>query len=264
MKQVSVESRTPSVSHPPSGLLRSTGFGMFLLGAALSLGFVVAAREVSRALVAMQHESNIRVKGIAEREVRASRGSWQGSISAQGATLEEAYAVLTASSERARTFALERGFAEGDLRLSSVSTNAVYERDARGQETSVVASWRMRRSIRAESSDVLRIEAIAVAATDLVGEGVEIESAAPEYVLSDLESLKKGLLEEATRNGYERARILATGGGGGVGPLAAVSQGVFQIVPRGSVEVSDYGAYDTSAIEKTVKAVVTLEYAILR
>jgi len=237
---------------------------MFLLGAALSLGFVAAARELSHALVAMQKDSNIRVKGIAERDVHAARGSWQGSIGAQGPTMEEAYAALSEASERVHGFVLERGFAEGDVRLMSVTTSATYVRDARGQDTSAVDSWRMKRSIRVESADVARIEALSIAATDLVGEGVDIDSNAPEYVLSDLESLKKGLLEEATRNGYERARILATGGGGGVGPLAAVSQGVFQIVPRGSVEVSDYGAYDTTAIEKTIKAVVTLEYAILR
>ncbi|MCY2960794.1 MAG: SIMPL domain-containing protein [Planctomycetota bacterium] len=237
---------------------------MFLLGAALSLGFVVAAREVSAALVDMKKDANIRVKGIAERDVHAARGSWQGCISAKGATMEEAYAGLSSSSERVRAFVLERGFAEGDIRLTSVSTGATYVRDARGQDTTVVDVWRMKRSIRVESTDVARIETLAVAVTDLVGEGVEIESSAPDYVLTDLESLKKGLLEEATHNGYERARILATGGGGAVGPLASVSQGVFQIVPRGSVEVSDYGAYDTSAIEKTIKAVVTLEYEIQR
>ena len=76
--------------------------------------------------------------------------------------------------------------------------------------------------------------------------------------------MKKGLLEEATRNGYERARILASGGGGAVGPLASVPQGVFQIVPRSSVEVSDYGEYDTTSIEKTIKAVVTLDYEMAR
>ncbi|MBL8860370.1 MAG: SIMPL domain-containing protein [Planctomycetes bacterium] len=255
----------PSQPHPPkASLLRSTGFGMFLLGAALALGFVVAARELSRAVTTLRERPNIRVKGSAERDVRAARASWSGTIAAQGATLPEAYAALDAASARVRGLVLQRGFAAGDVRLSSVSSESVHERDARGTATNRIESWRLSRSIRVESPDVSAVEALSVAATDLVGEGVEISSNAPEFVLTDLETLKKGLLEEATRNGHERARILAEGGGGGVGPLASVSQGVFQIVPRGSVEVSDYGAYDTTSIEKTIKAVVTLEYSIRR
>lgn len=259
-----MESSSIGVSSPKSGLLRSTGFGMFLLGAALALGFVVGTREVSRALVDMRKNPNVRVKGTAERDVRAASGSWRGSITSRGPTLEEAYAALTAASERAREFVVERGFTASDIRLSAVASTATYVRDARGTETTEIESWRMTRSIRVDSANVLGIEALSLAATDLVGEGLEVESSAPNYVLADIDSLKKGLLEEATRNGYERAHILASGGGGAVGPLASVSQGVFQIVPRSSVEVSDYGEYDTSSIEKTIKAVVTLEYEMAR
>ena len=49
-----------------------------------------------------------------------------------------------------------------------------------------------------------------------------------------------------------------------MGALISASQGVFQITARHSTEVSSWGVYDTSTIEKTVKAVVTLEYAIER
>jgi hypothetical protein len=42
----------------------------------------------------------------------------------------------------------------------------------------------------------------------------------------------------------------------------SAQQGVFQITARHSTDTSGYGMYDTATIEKTAKAVVTLEYAI--
>ena len=59
-----------------------------------------------------------------------------------------------------------------------------------------------------------------------------------------------------------RAQTLARGSGSAVGGLVSASQGVFQIVSRGSTSSSDYGEYDTGAIEKTARVVVTLEYAV--
>jgi hypothetical protein len=55
---------------------------------------------------------------------------------------------------------------------------------------------------------------------------------------------------------------LAEKGKGKVGALMSAQQGVFQITQRNSTDTSSYGMYDTSTIEKTAKAIVTLEYAI--
>jgi hypothetical protein len=39
---------------------------------------------------------------------------------------------------------------------------------------------------------------------------------------------------------------------------------VFQITAPHSTETADYGSYDTNTVEKIVKAVVTVEYAVSR
>ena len=91
---------------------------------------------------------------------------------------------------------------------------------------------------------------------------LEIESFAPEYVCSTVEKIKLDLLAKATQNAYERAKTLADNSHGKVGSLSSASQGVFQITPVDSTQVTDYGSYDTTTIAKTVKAVVTLEFQI--
>ena len=77
-----------------------------------------------------------------------------------------------------------------------------------------------------------------------------------------MEQLKLELLGNATKNAYDRAKALAENSRGKVGALNSASQGVFQITPVDSTDVSDGGEYDTTTIEKKVKAVVTLEYHI--
>ena len=44
--------------------------------------------------------------------------------------------------------------------------------------------------------------------------------------------------------------------------LVSARQGIFQVTAENSTDLSDYGVYDTSTIDKVVKIVVTLSYTI--
>ncbi len=50
--------------------------------------------------------------------------------------------------------------------------------------------------------------------------------------------------------------------GGHIGVMNSAKMGVFQIVPENSTEVSDYGIYNTSAINKKINAVVNATFTI--
>jgi hypothetical protein len=101
--------------------------------------------------------------------------------------------------------------------------------------------------------------------TDLIREGIEIRSGSPVFLLADPDAVKRDLLAEATRNALDRANTLASGSGSSVGTLQSASQGVIKIMARGQLDSGEYGQdYDTSTIPKTMRAVVSLEYAIER
>ena len=59
-----------------------------------------------------------------------------------------------------------------------------------------------------------------------------------------------------------RAKALAESANGKVGALLSGSQGIFQVLAPGGGNISDYGTYDKSTIDKEVKAVVTLEFSV--
>jgi hypothetical protein len=106
------------------------------------------------------------------------------------------------------------------------------------------------------------VEKVSKDSSDLIRDGIEFRSYSPVYTFSTIEKIKLELLASATQNAYERARTLAENSGGKAGKLVSASQGVFQITPLNSTDVSDEGEYNTSTIDKMVKAVVTLEFNV--
>jgi len=82
------------------------------------------------------------------------------------------------------------------------------------------------------------------------------------YPSDKLDQLKVSLLAEASRSARERANQFALNSGTKVNRLLNARQGVFQVTAPNSSDISDYGTYDTSSIEKVVKIVVTMTYGV--
>ena len=57
-------------------------------------------------------------------------------------------------------------------------------------------------------------------------------------------------------------KTLAEAGGAKLGSIMSASQGVFQITQPLSTEVAYYGMYDTSTVEKDVRCVVNVQFAV--
>jgi len=69
-------------------------------------------------------------------------------------------------------------------------------------------------------------------------------------------------LQAATKNASDRAKTIVEGVGGHLGGVRSASLGVYQIVPRNSNEISDYGINDTSTRDKDVVAVVSVTFGV--
>jgi hypothetical protein len=70
------------------------------------------------------------------------------------------------------------------------------------------------------------------------------------------------MLAEATKNAKDRAERIAESSGSKVGSMRSADMGVFQVMAVNSTEVSDYGAYDTTSIDKNVMAVVRASFSL--
>ena len=71
-------------------------------------------------------------------------------------------------------------------------------------------------------------------------------------------------LPAATEDARRRAELIVKGLGGKLGAMRSSALGVYQVTPRDSTDVSDYGINDTTSREKDVNAVVSVTFAVKR
>ena len=89
-----------------------------------------------------------------------------------------------------------------------------------------------------------------------------LESSPPKYYDTQLGDLKVSMLGEAAQDAKARAEQIAASTGSSIGAIRSARMGVMQITAADSTDVSDYGIYDTSTIEKDVTAVVNINFAV--
>jgi hypothetical protein len=246
-----------------SSARNSLGLGLLGLGLTLGASLVVCAALLGKTfLEARSQHQTVEVKGYAERRILSDQASWQGGFTTRAPTLEVAYAKLAEQRDEVLAFLAEQGFEKESVKVSPVDTRVLYARNAKGVYTNDVDGYALTLRVRVESTDIDRVGALARDSSSLVERGIEFSGNNPEYFYTKLDELKISLLGDATADARRRAEVLAENSRARIGMLRSARQGVFQITPANSTEVSDYGRNDTSAREKSIKAVVTIRYAL--
>ncbi len=246
---------------PQNGSGNKTGF--LLLGLSLSLGLVISTLIISGTLKKIRlSDQKISVKGYAEKVIKSDLGVWEGEFSTSAPDLKSAYAKLETDLEKVLQFFRSKGVKRSQVEISSVTTQRQYKMNEQGYATNILEGFVLSQSVTISSNDIELISELSTESTSLIREGIEFNSYSPKYFYTKINDLKIEMLGEASKDARLRAEQLAGNSGGEVGGLLSASQGVFQITPVNSTEVSDYGMYDLSSIEKTIKAVVTIEYSI--
>ncbi len=228
----------------------------------LALGMILSAALVSKLFVRVRQEQAITVKGYAEQDVVADVGKFTCACSVRGVSLREAYDKLEVSRNRVLDYLRQKQFPVADLAVKTIQISKVSRRDAQGKETNETEYYDMTQWVAVTSSNVVAIRDVSIAIAELIKEGIDLGVTPPEFYVSTLPATKLELLAKATGDAYQRAVVLAEKSRGKVGALISAQQGVLQITERNSTDTSGCGVYNTATIEKTAKAVVTLEYAI--
>jgi hypothetical protein len=112
------------------------------------------------------------------------------------------------------------------------------------------------------TADIDTVQTAATRVGTLLEQGIQVSAQPLAFISTDLEEAKLQALSAATAEARRRADILVRGLGGKLGRMRASSLGVYQITPRNSTQVSDYGISDTSTRLKDVTAVVSATFAV--
>ncbi len=236
----------------------------------LAIGFIIAAFIISGTWKKVASSNvTIAVTGSASKEIKSDLGIWDGSFSNESPSMTDAYAKLLETNSKVKNYLVSFGFPEEKIVFSSINTTELYEQKSRGEmymgesySTGKVIGYRLTQNVMVESQEVEMIDRLSRTVTELINQGISINSNPPRFLYTKLSDLKIEMIGLAAQDAKTRAEQIAKATGNSVGDVRSSKTGVIQINAKNSTEVSDYGVNDVSSLEKTITAVVNVSFSL--
>jgi hypothetical protein len=237
---------------------------VIILGVCIAIATIASSVILSQAFLKFQKTTRevITVTGSANKPITSDYIVWQLSFNIRDNDLAKGYKRLSADLERVKQYLRAKSIKTEELIILQVGTEQLYKKDDHGNDTTEFTGYRLTQSIEVHSEDVNKVTEVSRLITELIDQGVQVHSGAPQYIYRKLDELKLEMLGAATENAKQRAANMAKATGNHIGAIRSARMGVFQITPVNSTDVSDYGVNDTSSWDKKVTAVVSATFGI--
>jgi len=205
-------------------------------------------------------DNSLTVTGSAKQQVKSDSVKWITAFErvVEASVLRDGYAKMATDLALVKKFYLDNGFSELELTISPVEMNETYDQNRNAQNK----LYQLRQTIEIQSKDIDKITALAKNTQSLINGGVVFSTQSLGYYYSKLPELRIKLLAAALTDAKARASEIAKAGGRQIGALKSASSGVVQVLPLNSVEVTDYGSYDTGSIDKEVMVSAKASFVI--
>lgn len=230
----------------------------------LFFGCVIAAAVIGSVFIASAifmklrtAENVISVSGSAKQKVQADTGRWTGRFSrtTPQTSLSTGYAEMKKDEQVIRTYLKQQGVEA--FEISPVFMSEIYKNDQNAPK-----EYSLSQDIEIKMDNPMKLKEIAKNSESLASSGVLFQPNPVEYYYSKLPELRVSLLPEAIKDARARAQSIASSSGNTIDTVRSVTMGVVQVLSEGSIEVSDYGAYDTSKIDKEVMITVKATFGL--
>ncbi|MES2014188.1 MAG: SIMPL domain-containing protein [Patescibacteria group bacterium] len=247
-----MENFSPSSSSAPESRIHISVpiYIPIIIGASL----VIAAALGSYTFYAVRSLDNVlSVTGSAKTHVTADTVKWRISVTRKVSefALQSGYPILAKDVKDVQTFLKANAVADDAVTVSPVFVEEMYNYNS--NNGSAPRQFNLREEITVTSKDVHAIDALSKNInSELADKGIFISNNWLEFYVSNLADLRVSLLADAVKDAKARATEIAKAGGTKVGALKSASSGVVQVLAPNSIEVTDYGTYDTQSLEKDV------------
>jgi len=229
----------------------------FILGASLIIGTAIIAWSL---ITIKASVDQISVSGSARQRVTSDSVKWTGSFSriVLKAEITNGYAQMKKDEADLTKFLKNNGVKDEEINIYPVFMNEVYKNDQNAPR-----EYTLNQTVEVRSSEVEKIKNLAKNIQPLIDKGVFFSTNALEYYYTKLADMRISMLPEAIKDAKARADKIAEGSGKQIKSIKTVDMGVVQVLSPNSVDISDYGNYDTSSVEKeimiTVKVIFNLK-----
>lgn len=230
------------------------GIALIITGLVMSLGIGLGLWFVGDGFRA-RTVTGVTSTGSAVIAATADSASWSLTIGARDTDPAVAAKRVGAALPKIRAYFTAAGLSAGQITVGSLNTYT--SNDGGVQQTDASLSLTVR------SSDVQQIASLNTRVMDLLAAvpGVSLNTNQPQYTLSKLEALRPQVQEAAVRDAKQRAAIMAKALGVTLGHATSVQAGSITVTAPDVIE-GDYGGYDLTTIDKRVRAVVTVTFAV--
>lgn len=237
---------------------------IIILGVCIAVATIVSSVILSGGFLKVMKftRETINVTGSATEKIKSDYIIWDANFSRREPDMAAAYKRIKEDLEKVKRYLASKGVNEKDIIVSQISTATIYKKNEKGNDTNEIEGYFLSQGIQIQSNDVEKVDKVSRESTELIDQGIEFDSCAPQYFYTKLDELKIEMLAMATENAKLRAESMAKSTGNKIGLMRSARMGVFQITPITSTDVSDWGENDTSSLDKKVMAVVSVSFAI--
>ena len=252
---------------PPLQTDNKNSLPLIIFGIILALGLIAAAFVLGTQFKNLKQSGTITVKGLAEAPYKANLAQIQMGVSAWGQDYAAALANGKNDFKALQQFVASKGFSISSQNVTPISVEPYNEDyvDEQGQTRTRQNGYKATQTLSISSQELNKITNMLAQVQNyrISHESVTFEK--PQYLLNDLEKIKHDLIAKATDDANKRAEEFAKTGHAKVGVMRSASQGSFNILDAHNPDTddSDYGGtYDKDGVDKLVRLVVTIDYAI--
>lgn len=208
----------------------------------------------------------ISVTGIAEKNFPSDLIVWNASFERKTLLLKDAYSLIKKDEDDIRTYLKLKNVNLTEINFSSIKIEKEFSDnfDSKGNKINpTFAGYKLSEAVTVESKQLDKIEKVSREVTQLVENGIEINSNEPDYYYTKLSNLKIDLLANASADAKKRAETIAGNSGSSLSKIKSATMGVFQITGQNSNEAySEGGTFNTSSINKKATITIRIEYGI--
>lgn len=209
-------------------------FSGFIPSLLVAVAIVVLGLCLKAGIDGFSHRDRaVTVRGLCEKEVMANKVTWPIVTKEMGNELTAIYDKIQRNNDAILAFLKDNGIEDSEI---SVNPPAVNDRMANNYSSENVRyRYNVTNVIVVTSSKVDKIRKLIEAQTQLLKQGIAVAEDyeyQTTYEYTDLNSIKPGMIAEATRNAREAANKFAADSDSRLGKIKTATQGQFSITDR--------------------------------
>lgn len=242
------------------------GAGLLAVAVALAIALPLSASiAIGGVKDIKQARNTLVVTGSARYPIAADLATWALRASTQERSPSAAIKALRAKVARIDAFLAQGGIAASAISKPPIQVEQTSVRVPTGLKKPAfrtVPAWSVSQGFSIQTTAIDTLVTTASHVGNLLANGTDVSVSRISYLSTKLTAAKFAALRLAVADARRRATTIAQGLGAHLGPVQKTDLGVYQITPRNSTEVSDYGIDDTTSRLKDVEGVVTVTFLI--